>query len=278
MTQDTEIIAIISSGVSFKRLMFPYFISALILASLSFFLSNFVIPPANKIRLDFEDTYVNSTFYNKVRHIHRQISPGVYIYMENFNTRHNTGYQFSIEKFVDKSLVSKLMAQKVVWDSTVGKWKIHNYQIRTINGSDETFTGGLTVDSLMNFEPEDFKRRDTEKAKMDYFELNEFIAESELRGETNINNYLLEKHQRIAFPFSTFILTLIGVSISSRKRRGGTGLNIGIGLLISFMYLFFMQMASQFTIKGNWPAALSAWLPNIIFSFVAAFLYRLAPK
>ncbi len=278
MTQDTEIIAILSSGVSFRRLMYPYFVAAFILAILSFLLSNFVIPPANRVRLNFEDTYVHNTYYNKDRNIHRQIEPGVFIYMESFNTRRNSGYQFSIEKFEGKELKSKIMAQRIDWDTSKGKWKILRYQKRTIDGNKETITTGASVDTSLNMTPEEFKRRDTEKAKMDYFELNEFIENAKLRGETNINNYLLEKHQRIAFPFATFILTLIGVSISSRKRRGGTGLNIGIGLLISFSYLFFMQMSAQFTTKGNMSPILSAWIPNIFFMFVAAFLYRMAPK
>lgn len=278
MTQNTEIIAIISSGISFRRLMLPYFIAASVLAALSFVLSNFIIPPANRVRLNFENTYVNNTYFNRDRHIHRQVRPGVFIYMENFSTRRNIGFQFSIEKFEGKELKSKLMAQKIQWDSAKNKWTAKHYQIRTIDGTKETISYGASIDTSLNISPKDFKRRDTEKAKMDYWELNEFIKQARLRGETNINNYLLEKHQRIAFPFSTFILTLIGVSISSKKRRGGTGLNVGIGLLISFAYLFFMQLTSQFTIKGNWHPALAAWMPNIIFSVIALFLYRIAPK
>ncbi len=278
MTQNTEVIAIISSGVSFRRFMMPYFFTAGILAFASFILSNFIIPPANKIRLDFEDTYVNGTYFNRDRHIHRQLSPGVFMYMENFNARSNSGFEFSLERFEGKELKSKLMAQKAEWDSLKQKWTVSKYQIRTIDGTEETLEQGKKIDTTLNIKPEDFKRRDTEKAKMDYFELNAFIADAKMRGETNVNNYLLEKHQRIAFPFSTFILTLIGVVISSRKRRGGTGLNVGIGLLLSFAYLFFMQMAAQFTIKGNLDPMISAWIPNGVFAVIALFMYRIAPK
>ncbi len=278
MTQNTEVIAIISSGVSFRRFMMPYFFTAAVLAASSFVLSNFIIPPANRIRLDFEDTYINNTFYNRDRHIHRQLSPGVFMYMENFNTRNNVGFEFSLETFEGKELKSKLLATKLQWDTVKNKWKITKYQIRTFDGDNETLEFGKEIDTTLNISPEDFKRRDTEKAKMDFFELNDYISDAVMRGETNVNNYLLEKHQRIAFPFSTFILTLIGVVISSRKRRGGTGLNIGIGLLLSFMYLFFMQMASQFTIKGNLNPIISAWLPNAVFAIIALFMYRIAPK
>lgn len=278
MASNTEIIAIISSGISFKRFLYPYFISALILAVASFFLSNFIIPKANKVRLEFEDTYINGTFYNSERNIHKQIEPGIFIFMENFNTRTNTGNRFTIEKFENKKLVSKLTSHSITWDSTIGKWEVSNYYIRDIKDNKETLTKGNTLDTLISISPIDFQRRDTEKAKMDYYELNEFIDMKILRGETDTANYLIEKHIRIAFPFSTFILTLIGVSLSSQKKRGGAGLNIGLGLLLSFAYIFFMQLAQQFSLKGNLPPVVSAWIPNAVFMVIAFFLYRIAPK
>ncbi|NOZ36258.1 MAG: YjgP/YjgQ family permease [Chlorobi bacterium] len=278
MADNSEIIAILGSGISFQRLMYPYFISALILALTSFFLSNFIIPPANRERLDFENTYINGTYYNSDRNIHKQISPGVFIYMENFNTLTNTGNKFSIEKFKGNQLISKLMSKKVVWDSTINKWTIYNYYIRKIRKNRDVITKGMKIDTSLNITPIDFKRRDTEKSTMDYFELNKYIAEKKLRGESNINTYIIEKQQRTAFPFSTFILTLIGVSLASRKTKGGAGLKLGIGVLISFVYIFLMQIAAQFSIKGGFSPILAAWTPNIIFTIVAVFLYRIAPK
>ncbi len=198
--------------------------------------------------------------------------------MENFNTRTNTGNRFTIEKFENKKLVSKLTSHSITWDSTIGKWEVSNYYIRDIKDNKETLTKGNTLDTLISISPIDFQRRDTEKAKMDYYELNEFIDMKILRGETDTANYLIEKHIRIAFPFSTFILTLIGVSLSSQKKRGGAGLNIGLGLLLSFAYIFFMQLAQQFSLKGNLPPVVSAWIPNAVFMVIAFFLYRIAPK
>ncbi len=278
MADKSEIIAILGSGISFQRMMYPYFISALILAITSFFLSNFVIPPANRERLNFENTYINGTYYNSDRNIHRQISPGVFLYMESFNTLTNTGNKFSIEKFKDNKLQSKLISKKAVWDSTINKWTVYNYYIRTIKKNREIITSGTKTDTFLNISPIDFQRRDTEKSTMDYFELNKYIAEKKLRGETNINTYIIEKQQRTAFPFSTFILTLIGVSLASRKTKGGTGLKLGIGILISFLYIFLMQIAAQFSIKGGLSPILAAWVPNILFTIVAVFLYRIAPK
>ncbi|MCD4792347.1 MAG: LptF/LptG family permease [Bacteroidales bacterium] len=278
MAENSEIISIIGSGISFNRLMYPYFISAFVLAVASFMLSNFIIPPANRIRLDFENTYINGTYYNSDRNIHKQISPGVFIYMENFNTMSNSGNKFSIENFKGNDLKSKLISKRVKWDSTISKWSVFDYFIRDISGNKEVITSGKRIDTFLSITPEDFQRRDTEKSTMDYTELNSFIDDIRLRGETNINTYLLEKHQRTAFPFSTFILTLMGVSLASRKSKGGTGIKMGLGFLLSFLYIFFMQIAAQFSIKGGLSPLLAAWIPNFIFAMVAFFLYRIAPK
>ena len=278
MAGHTEIVAMLSNGISFRRLMYPYFMSAFILAIFSFFLSNFIIPPANKVRLEFENTYVNGRYYNNERNIHKQIEPGVFMYMESFKTLTNTGYKFSIEEFDGKKMKSKLMSQMIRWDEDSCCWEIRNYQIRRFTASGEVLETGVVKDTVLSISPEDFKRRETDKMTLNYFQLDDLIDDKRMRGETDINVYLLEKHQRMAFPFSTFILTLIGVSVASRKTRGGTGLNLGIGLLISFMYIFFMQMSAQFSLKGNLAPFLSAWLPNMLFTVVAVFMYRKAPK
>lgn len=278
MAMNSEIISILGNGISFNRMMFPYFISAFILALLSYGLTNFVIPPANKERINFENKYIWGTYYTGERNIHRQISPGVYMYMENFNINTNVGNKFALEHFEGTKLKSKLIAKRIRWDSTKLKWTAKNYYIRDIGEHKDKITKGKSIDTSLNIRPIDFQRRDTDKATMDYFQLNAFIDEITLRGESNVNSYLLEKYQRVAFPFSTFILTLIGVSLSSRKSKGGTGLNIGIGLIFSFTYIFLMRVTEQFTIKGGLPPMLAAWIPNILFLFVGVFLYRIAPK
>ncbi len=171
-----------------------------------------------------------------------------------------------------------MISKRVKWDSTIGKWSVFDYFIRDISGNNEVITSGKKIDTFLSIAPKDFQRRDTEKSTMDYTELNSFIDDIKLRGETNINTYLLEKHQRTAFPFSTFILTLMGVSLASRKSKGGTGIKMGLGFLLSFLYIFFMQIAAQFSIKGGLSPLLAAWIPNFIFAAVAFFLYRIAPK
>jgi len=278
MASRCEFIAILTSGVSFKRLMLPYFLSALVLGIFSFLLSSFVIPPANKVRLNFENTYINGTFYNDARNIHRQIEPGKYIYMEGYNASVNTGYRFSIEKFENKKLVSKLISDYVIWDTTKHKWSIHNYYIRNIKDNKETISKGSQLDTLLNITPEDFEQRGTMVETLNLFQLNKYIDKQKLRGDSSIDLAYIEKYRRFAFPFSAFILTLIGVSIASRKTRGGTGLHLGIGLLLSFTYILFMQISAQFAINSSVAPLVAVWIPNFIFSIVAGVLYFFAPK
>lgn len=278
MASRSEIIAILSTGISFRRLMYPYWVSATFLAIFSFILGNFVIPPATAIRLDFENTYIKGTYYNKDRNIHKQLSPGVFMYIENYNTTTDMGYKFSLEKYENKKMVSKLMSDLIKWDTTDNTWKVHNYYIRNFGDSIHDISYGKLIDTALTITPEDFKRRLKSIETLDYFELNDFIEEQILHGNENINAYLIEKYKRLAAPFSTFILTLIGISVSSRKVRGGTGLNIGIGLMLSFSYILFMQIATQFSINGNVPPLLSVWIPNILYLIIGLFVYRLAPK
>lgn len=279
MAYDTEIIAILSSGVSFRRLLLPYMVSAVIIALFSFLLSNYVIPDANRVKLDFEEKYIHSrpvTFNRK--NIHRQIEPGLFIYMESYSTMSQTGYNFSMEKYEDGKLRSKLLSDQIAWDSTKNKWVIRRYYIRDINGLEESITEGNTIDTSINMFPEDFSRRLNVVETMSLGELNDFIAVSQMQGETNITAFLIEKYKRTAFPFSTFILALIGVSVSSQKVRGGIGMQLGVGLMISFSYILFMQFSSQFSIGGIIPPFLAVWLPNLLFAGIAVILYKMAPK
>ncbi|MBU0763985.1 MAG: LptF/LptG family permease, partial [Bacteroidetes bacterium] len=279
LTANSEIIAIMSSGVSFKRLMIPYLISALVLALLSFFLSNFIIPQANIRRLEFEETYIRNPYRNFDINIHKKIAPDVFIYMESYNARSKIGYKFSMETFENKELKSKLVSDFIRWDTIVHKWKINNYYIRHfVDSTKEIIEKGRETDTVLSILPEDFERRESVVETMDYSDLNAFIDEQVAQGADNIETFLIEKYRRIAFPFSTFILTIIGLTLSIRKSKGGTWLHIGIGLLLSFSYIMFMQISTQFAINGGASPAFAVWVPNIIFSVIAAILYFLAPK
>lgn len=279
MAYNTEIIAILSSGISFRRLMLPYFISALVISIFAFVLNNYVIPSANAERFEFEDTYYHDgPIRFKDRDVHKQVRPGIFIYMESYSTTSLVGHNFSMEKFEDGKLVSKLISKYVRWDSIKNKWNIRDYYIRNFDGIDESLVFGESIDSTLHIYPEDFSRRGNVVETMSVQELSRFIELQKMQGATNIEQLLIEKHERIAFPFSSFILTLIAVSVSSRKVRGGIGGHIGIGLAISFGYILFMQFSAQFAVSGVMSPFLASWLPNILFAFVAVFLYKMAPK
>jgi lipopolysaccharide export system permease protein len=279
MAYRSEIIAIISNGMSFHRLLVPYFISALVIAIFSFVLSDFVIPHANVKRLDFEEHYIHNAPQSVTeRDIHRQIQPGIYIYMESYSTMSDIGHKFSLEKYEDGQLVSKLISDYIKWDSSINKWVIRNYYIRDIKGLNEVITTGRSIDTTLSIHPEDFKRRLNFVETMNIHELNAYIENLKMQGESNVIAYQIEKQKRYAFPFSTFILTLIGVSVSSRKVKGGIGMQIGIGLLVAFSYILFMQFSSQFAISGSIDPVLAVWIPNLMYASISLLLYRMAPK
>lgn len=278
MAANTEIVAILNSGVSFARLLRPYFISAAVLAGLSFYFNGWVIPHSNKIKLEFENAYIRNPVEFKDRNLHKQIAPGVFMYMESYNNNDNIGYRFSLEKMENGRKTFYLTSDRILWDSTSGKWQIENYYIRRIHGMKEQLTSGFRLDTVLSFHPTDFKRRLNIIDAMDTPKLNQFIAEEELQGSSYINTYLVEKYRRVAVPFSTFILMVIGVSLSSRKTRGGIGVQLGLGITLSFTYILFMQISNTFAINGSIPASIAVWIPNVIFAFVAVYLLRVAPK
>jgi lipopolysaccharide export system permease protein len=280
MAANTEIIAILNSGMSFLRMMWPYFISALVIASFTFILTNFVIPSSNRVRMKFEDQYYRSSSRKvTVESIHRQVFKNINVYMGSYNPISNRGMNFTIEKFNDSNrLVSKLSAASVIFDTSIHKWTAINYYIREIKDNGEVITKGARIDTTLTINPLDFSRDPGFVGTMTYRELNDYINVLKMQGSDELKLFLIEKHRRFASPFAVFILTLIGVTLSSRKIRGGIGMNIGIGLVLSFSYILFLQFASQFSLKGSLGPMLAMWIPNILYSIVGLVLYRLAPK
>jgi lipopolysaccharide export system permease protein len=279
MASNTEIVAILNSGMSFRRLMYPYLVSAAFLSAFSFLLSNFVLPHANKKRLEFEELYIHQNRYNYDKHdIHKQIEPGLFVYMQSFNNVSETGYKFSMEKYENEKLVSKLMSDYIKWDSIKSKWTIYNCYIRKIDGLKETLIKKDKLDTTLSIKPDEFNHRDNFVDAMSLGELSQYIKTLRMQGSDNLTVFIIEREKRIAYPFSTFILTLIGVSLSSRKVRGGIGMHIGAGLGLSFGYILFMQFSSQFAINGTLSPMLAAWIPNIIFALISLYLYKIAPK
>lgn len=278
LANNTEIIAVLSSGISYYRLLRPFIYSAVFLALFSFVLSNFIIPAANKKRISFEMKYIKNPLRSKDVNIHMQISPGGYAYAEHFNSHTNTAYNFSLERITEKGLVYKINSEIAKWDSTTGSWKIENYYVRTIDSLKETLSYSSRLDTTINLKPSDFIENLNNIATMNWGELNKYIANEKLKGSDYVSHYLMEKHRRIASPFATVVLTLIGVSLSSRKLRGGIGLHLGFGIALSFSFIMFMQISSTFATSGNLPPVIAAWIPNIIFGALGIYLLRIAPK
>lgn len=276
MAYDSEIIAILSSGVSYNRLMRPYIVSATVIALLSFILGNYVIPEANEGRVNFRNRYINQARIKNEINIHRQIEPGVYIYMTSFSAN-NIGSRFTLERFEDRRLVQKLSADNIRWDEETEKWIINNYWIRTFEGDRETITRGYRIDTTLNMTPGEFRLELDLMETLNTPELRQEIASMRSRG-VNPVTYDIELQKRFAMPFSAFILTIIGVSLASRKVKGGLGLHLGIGLLLSFSYILFQQISVVFAISGNVPTILAVWIPNLMYSLIALFLYKWAAR
>ena len=278
MAHNTEIVAILSSGVSFKRMLRPYFIGATILASISFCMNHWVIPHANKTRLDFENTYIRNKVYYSDKDTHKLIGDGQSVYFYQFRNLKGRGYKFTWEHWENNTLTDKFYASSIDWDSTTGSWKLKNYVWRHIDSLEETLVTGDILDTTFNLHPSDFTQRLENVQAMDKDELDQFIAEETAEGSTYVPFHQIEKHQRSSYPFSTYILVLMGVSIASRKVRGGIGLHIASGIAICAAYILCMKASSVFATNSGLDPLVAVWIPNIIFSLGALYLFNRAPK
>ena len=274
LAENSEIIAMFSTGMSFRRMMVPYLISAAFISLFTLYLGSNVIPKGNVIRLNFEQKY-------NMRRTSREVEEGVIAYIESFQTYNMTGYRFALDKFEGKKLVSHLTARTAAYDTLSTEkyhWKIKNYMIRDLSGTVETIVQGNEMDTIIHFEPGDFLVKNGQQETMSSAELRDYIKKQKQRGMGNIQDFDVEYHKRYAMSFASFILTIIGVSLSSRKRKGGMGLSLSIGLGLSFGYILFQQVAQTFAITGSMSAFWAEWLPNIIYLPIAIFLYIKAPK
>ncbi|MDG2086527.1 MAG: LptF/LptG family permease [Flavobacteriales bacterium] len=278
MANDSEVIAILNSGMSFSRFLRPFIIASIILGTLSFLLGNFIIPPSNSKRIDFENKYLRNKYYSNKKNIHIQILPNQYIYMQSYNSKREIGYKFTIEKFNDNKLISKLKSDYAQYDSINNVWQINNYEIREFKDEKQIIKKGIRMDTTINLHPSEFTKRKSLVETMNFFELNNYIKREEMRGSEQIISHKIEKHKRIAFPFSSIILTLIAVAIASRKIRGGIGIHLGIGIIIAFTYILFMQISTTFAINSNLDPKLSVWIPNFLYVILSLVLLNKAQK
>ena len=279
MAANSEIIAILSGGVSFHRMMVPYMLAASIITALSLSLNIYVIPNSNKVKIEFEQKYMKEKPKKAARNIHYQISPGQFVYAESFSSWNNTAYKFTIEDIKDSKLVSKISAETAVYDTLKGSWTLNKYFVRDYNDDlTDNIRSGRKIDTVIPLTNRDFYFSESSVEALTYDELNEMIGILSMRRDGNVKTALIEKHTRLALPFSAFILTIIGVSLSSRKRRGGVGWNLALGIALTFTYILFMQFSQMFVQTDTLTPAVALWLPNIVFAFIAIILYRLAPK
>jgi len=272
----SEIIALLSNGISFNRLILPYLISATIIASGNYILSAYVIPKANVTRIEFQDKYIKNMKVEFARNIQLEVEPGIFAYFDNYQAQSSMGYRFSLDRFVDKKLVSRLIASSIKYDSLY-HWTIIDYMIRDFDGMREHISSGTRKDTILTFVPSDFLISESDCETMTSPELAKHIRRQKQRGIGNIQTFEIEYHQRYATIMSFFILTMIGLSLSSRKIKGGMGLNIGIGLGLSFSYVLFSKISSTFAISGLVSPMVAVWIPNILYVFITVYLYRRAP-
>jgi lipopolysaccharide export system permease protein len=291
MANRTEFVAVFSSGTSFKRLIRPYLVGAFIIAGTSLVLNHFILPKATKIKIAFEDKWINNNYNSDESNMHKKIGSNTVLYLESYDNKENSANRVTLEEIVDQRQVYYLQAERMKWDSVKQLWRLSNVYERRLTEQEQldtlqnqkpifkqknTFTAEKEL--KIDFKPTDMWRYESKIEVMPYFELKEYIIREKLKGSNQIEFFEVEQYRRTSFPFATFILTIIGVSISSRKVRGGVGLQIALGLLISCVYIMLMYIFNTIATTGFAPPLLAVWIPNILFSFVALYFYKQAQQ
>ncbi|MFN0049282.1 MAG: LptF/LptG family permease [Cytophagales bacterium] len=274
----TEIIAILSSGTSFLRILRPYLLGSAIIAIVTYYMYGWVIPRASRIRHGFENVYVRGQYFFDKRNVHIKVAPTSYVYMESYNNSIHCGYQFTIETIDIGRVIDKLSASRIVWKEDIKKWRIEYWTKHSFEGKKEIETRGNELDTTLNLSPKDFETQHMLYEQMTIDELSAQVDLLTQRGAEGVEPYLIEKYTRQTYPFSIIILTIIGVIVSSRKSREGVGLQIALGFGLAFMYIIFMIIGQSIGKGGAITPALSAWIPNVIFSGIGLIMYFRVPK
>ena len=278
---NSEVIAMLSAGISFKRLLRPYMMSCVFLSALSYYLSAYVIPHGTVIRQNFESMYKNKKKNTSAENVQLQVAPGVIAYIQHYDNNMKRGYGFCLDKFQEKKLVSHLTATDVQYDTISDSkyhWTLSNWKLRQLKGLREHITSGARKDSVIQMEPTDLVYSKGQQETFTSPELKDYISKQIDRGSGNVVRYQVEYYKRIASSFASFILTIIGASLSARKRKGGMGVYLGIGLALSFGYILFQTISATFAINAGFSPMLAAWMPNIVFAIIAFVCYRKAPN
>ena len=278
---NSEIIAMLACGMSFKRLLRPYMISAALISILNFTLGAYVIPKGTVIRHDFESLYKNNKKKTSASNVQLQVGKGVIAYIQQYDDVSKTGYGFSLDKFENKKLVSHMTANVIKYDTISDnryQWRAVNYKIRTLKGMREQIKTGAEIDTMIMMEPMDLVFSKGQQETFTSPELLRYISKQKDRGSSNVVQYEVEYHKRIASCLASFILTIIGASLSARKRKGGMGLYLGIGMALSFSYILLQTVSSTFAINADTPPVLAAWIPNLLYFAIAYYCFKKAPN
>jgi len=280
LASDSEIIAILSCGVSYKRMLVPYMVAAALIAVLSLGLNMYIIPKSNQTRVSFEETYIkNKKEGYKRDQVHYQIAPGQFVFVQSFSSWNKTAYKFTLESYDNNKLVSKLSADSAVWDTLTNGWQLKKYYLRHYDNTlGETIEIGDQLDTVIALTVDDFYLNKNTVQTLNNKELMALIKTQKMRGDANIMYSQIEQQRRLALPFSALILTIMGVAISSRKKRGGIGWNIAMGIALAFSYILFLRFSEMFVYTGSLAPAIALWLPNLLYAIIAAFLYHYAQK
>lgn len=278
MASHTEIVAILSGGVSFRRMLVPYFIGAILIAAVSFYLNGWVIPNSDKSRVAFLVEYTRKPYNFNQNNIHLKIAPESYMYLRNYNNHSKVGHQFTLETVRDHEMHQKLTARRVSWNEELEKWRIQDWTLREFDGRNEYISHGKVLDTLLNITPKDFESSKYMEQTLTIKELNSTIALLKSRGADNVETYVVEKYMRYMSPFAIIILTFIGVIVSARKSRGGAAFQIALGFLIAFVFIICFMLGREFALKSVVSPLLGVWMPNIIFTVVSLLVYRTVPR
>jgi len=282
LSNNTEIIAITNAKISFTRLMYPYFIGATLVTILSLLMNHFVVPNSSKTRKTFEKEYINNSVQkNELKYVSDfslQLTDSTYIFIRNFNIETNAGYDFTSEVYDGLKLKSKLVADNIRFNPKDSVFSIQNWRKRQIYKDRDSIFAGNKIDTVFNFTPKDLIYKSALSQEMPSNELIKFIRISKKRGVKNLNAYLVEFHKRSSLPISTYILTIIAVALSFRKKRGGTGINLAIGVAIMFLYVFLMKISEVLGAVAGVNSLLYVWMPNFFFGLIAIYLYYNARK
>ncbi|MBS1490978.1 MAG: LptF/LptG family permease [Bacteroidetes bacterium] len=284
MAAHTEIIAMLSSGISFRRLLVPYFVASSVIAILSFIFNGWIIPHSNRDRLAFEMEYFQNKFYFERRNVHMQTAPNVFLFIQNYNNQSNIGYQFSLEKFKENKLIEKLTSDNITWDSAKNKWVLNQWVRKKVDNIFDLKAGtnvaerGYKLDTTLIITPKDFENDAHQYDGMTIPELGKHIEQIRFRGATGVEAFETERHIRFAAPCTTFVLVFMGVIVSARKRRGGTGFQVALGFSLAFIFILFFTMTRTFAETGSLSPFLAAWLPNFVFGTISLIMYKYVPR